>query len=128
MEEDKENKHPNQSFSNLKPLDSLSVLDSHNIFADNDKDVEIVKLQEDLATITTEWMNKSAQDISNLRKALLQTAKVERMRIARTETLMRVAENDKLGISQITPNLKFKNKLAFNFAIYCKYISIFSYI
>ena len=81
----------------------------------NNRNVVIVKLQNDLATITAEWEDKSEQDIHNLGTAFLQTAQMERTRIARMEIVPQVAANDELKSSQIqiASNVKFKKQSKF---------------
>jgi len=86
---------------------------SHNHDNSIDKNVEIVKLQEDLATITAEWRDKVGKDIYNLRTALLQTAQMERMRMARIETVSQVVGDDKPIISQMASNMKFQKQNKF---------------
>lgn len=79
----------------------------------DDKNAEILKLQEDLATITAEWKNKSGQDIRSLRESFKQAAQIERARIARLESVPRVDDNDEGRRIQIMSNVRFKRQNIF---------------
>ena len=59
----------------------------------NDGNIEIVKLQEFLATITEEWKGKKGQDIRSLRDTFKQVAQTERARIARIESVLQIDSN-----------------------------------
>ncbi|KAF0471083.1 hypothetical protein F8M41_025271 [Gigaspora margarita] len=99
----------------------FSVLAQLRIYDDNkenehvnieiyDRNVEITKLQEDLAAIIVEWREKNAQDIRSLRESFRQTAQAERARIARAEIVPQVNE---MRTSQIASNIRFKKQSNF---------------
>ena len=98
----------NQESECIEPNNSPShviFVDQENIERNDNKDVKMLKLQNDLAIIITKWKNKRGRDIQSLRKAFNQTAQIERARIARLESVPQVNDNNKLIISQITPNI-----------------------
>ena len=69
-----------------QPLSIVKSPISPNIInTNNDKNGEILKLQEVLFSITTEWRDKSVEDIRSLRTTLMQAIQMERIRIARTD-------------------------------------------
>ncbi|RIB25373.1 hypothetical protein C2G38_2166112 [Gigaspora rosea] len=75
-----------------------------------DKNVEIAKLQKDLAAIIVEWKEREGYDICSLRKAFRQTAQRERARIARIKVIPQVGEQK---INQIASNTKFRKQINF---------------
>ncbi|KAF0508524.1 hypothetical protein F8M41_018748 [Gigaspora margarita] len=57
-----------------------------------DKNVEIAKLQKDLAAVIVEWKEREGYDSRSLREPFHQTAQRERARIARIEVIPQVVE------------------------------------
>ena len=82
----------------------------------NDKNVKIVKLQNDFTTITAEWKDKSAEEIRSLRTTLMQATQVERSRIAKIDIVSRINDENRALIfqtSQSAPNIKFTKQILF---------------
>ena len=67
----------NQESECIEPNNSLSHVifvdnDKENIERNDDKDVELLKLHDDLAIIIAKWKNKRGQDIQSLREVFKQ--------------------------------------------------------
>ncbi|CAI2194780.1 9036_t:CDS:2, partial [Funneliformis geosporum] len=83
-----------QPFSVLGSPISSDDIGSVQKFNDN-KNNEMLKLQEDFAMITAEWQNKKIQDICSLRTTLMNAAQIERTRIAKVDIVPQVNNDDK---------------------------------
>ena len=64
----------------------------------DNRNIEIIKLQEDLATITVVWQDKKGEDICSLRIALLHSN-------GKVKTC-----NDGLKLPQLLSNVKFRKQ------------------
>ena len=95
-----------------QPLSIVESPISPNIInTNNDKNGEILKLQEVLSSITTEWRDKSVEDIRSLRTTLTQAIQMERARIARIDIVP--ANNNEVISSQTATNIKFRKQILF---------------
>ncbi|CAI2197400.1 9653_t:CDS:2, partial [Funneliformis geosporum] len=98
-----------QPFSVLGSPISSDDIGSVQKFNDN-KNNEMLKLQEDFAMITAEWQNKKIQDICSLRTTLMNAAQIERTRIAKVDIVPQVNNDDK---PRIFSNVRFKRQNKF---------------
>ena len=91
-------------------IESVNYIDQEKI--EVDRNVEILKLQEELIAITAEWKDKRGEDIQSLRAALKQTVQMEKARIARLKAIPQVDIIDDKP-SQIASNVIFKKQNKF---------------
>lgn len=97
-----------QTFLDIECSTSLNTYDTNN-----DKNSEILKLQEVFSSIITEWKDKSTEDIRSLRTTLMQVTQMERARIARIDIVPNTADNNDMKNSQIASNIKFRKQNIF---------------